>query len=432
MARQSGKKSRSWAFGGELLGYKYELVTGNATPAYARFYSSSETILSSNHPGPPYRSGGPMLLYRTVLTNKNSQLYVGDKTGNKPKGSYTGKFQTGYVPTSVPLRAINGSLDAIGTEAISRTIPTSPSAGLSVFIGELRDFPGMIKQTSEFFARLSSSGIKLYRGGPKTIGDAVGHFTDPAKSAGDYLNLQFGWLPFIRDLVSFYKTGRDLDKRIAQLKRNNMGKPVTRGRLMRQWDDTVVAESTIYNSLAATLTPAVNSGLYWTGTGCSSRTRTVRQSGRVWFKGTYRYYSPEIASAPDWVIASDILGMRLDPAVIYQLTPWSWLIDWFTTTGSVVTNAVEMARHHVVLDHGYVMAHRRSVHEVKCTQKMKTFTGGGNYSVGTYDTTTACLFEDKQRVVANPYGFGLNWESLSGYQLSILAALGITRRRSDQ
>jgi len=37
------------------------------------------------------------------------------------------------------------------------------------------------------------------------------------------------------------------------------------------------------------------------------------------------------------------------------------------------------------------------------------------------------ITETKQRVRANPFGFGITWEGLSPFQLSIAAALGISK-----
>jgi len=429
MARQQGAKSRKTAVGGDNLGTKYDSLGRPSVVAEGWLYSD-ESILSSNHPGPPYHSGGPMFLTRTKLSRRNSSSYFGSVAGGSKKNAYEGKFRGGYVPNAVPI-PISYNLDALGTEGVTRTLPTSPSAGLAVFLGELRDFPGMIRQTERFFFNLMKSGKALSRKNV-SIREALGHLSNPVTAAEDYLNLQFGWVPFVRDLEAFVKTGKNLDVRVAQLKRNNMGKQVKRSRVLRGWNYSTLAEATVNNSLSPMMTPSVHSFLYDTGSACSTRTRTVEHYGKVWFKATYSYYSPEIASMPDWYLKADILGLRLDPAVIYQLTPWSWLADWFTTMGPLVTNAVEFARHHIVMHHGYTMQHAYTKHTVIDTQKMRTGYGAGAGSPTAQMTTEMqCLFETKQRVAANPFGFGVNWDSLSGYQLSILAALGITRGKRD-
>ncbi len=428
MARSQGSKSRTWADGGEYLGTQVDYSL-NRTNKYAPKTYSSETILGSNHKGPPYRSGGPMLLTRVKTSHNSSPHYFGSASASIMKNGYEGKFAVSNVPNAIPLPTYN--LSALGTEAVSRTLPTSPSASLSVFIGELRDVPHMLKQTKELFYSLARSGMKLHRGNV-TVGEALDHFKDPAKPAGDYLNLQFGWIPFLRDLQSFYKTGKDLDKKVATLRRNNGGKVITRSRTLRSWDESTLAEASVWNGITPVLTPSVYTWLYQSGTACSTRTRTIKQKGKIWFKASYSYYSPEVANFPDWALKADILGLRLDPAVIYQLVPWSWLLDWFTTTGAAVTNAVEFAKHHIVMHHGYTMASMSSTHKTVCTQRMYTGYGAGSGSVTTTLTADAtCLFETKQRVAANPFGFGINWESLSGYQLSILTAIGITRGKLD-
>lgn len=420
------KKFRSNTTGGGVLGTMINGV-GVSSNVIARTYISQEWIESGNHSGPPYRSGGPMLLQRTRRTNKDSGGYYGSTANNGSVNTYTGRFQVGFVPNPIPLPVYN--LDALGTEGVSRSIPTSPSASLSVFLAELRDLPRMITQTHRFFEHFRSLGKKFHRG-TVTIGDTLDYFNRPGQSAGDYLNLQFGWLPFVRDLASFYETGGTLDKRVRHLKTNNMGKPVVRTRQLRRWAYSTLQENYTAPSVTAIMLPSLpHSFMHSAVAPCATRNRTVTHKGRIWFKGTYMYYSPEIANMPDWQLKADILGLRLDPDVIWQLVPWSWLMDWFTTAGPLIHNAVEMARHHVVMHHGYCMAHMSTEHVCRETQNVYT---GNACTVTKINATVSgeatCLFEQKQRVVANPYGFGVNWEGLSPYQLSILGALGLSRR----
>nr|APG77275.1 hypothetical protein [Wenzhou levi-like virus 2] len=430
MVRLLPKKSRSSSAGGGILGTSYD---GTGTPSIkrGRTYVSSEWIQSGNHAGPPYRSGGPMLLQRTRYTYKDSGAYFGSLSSNSLVNAYKGSFQVGYVPIPISLPSYN--LDALGTEGVSQSIPTSPSASLSVFIAEMRDIPRMLIQTRKFFGRMAQLGIQFSRV-RKNIGDAVDDILHPGHLGGDYLNLQFGWMPFLRDLLSFYQVGQNLDERVKFLRTHNMGKPVTRTRTLRKWGYTTLAENYVANTVTAMMLPSLpHSFMYSSVLPCATRNRTIEHKGRIWFKGTYLYYSPEVANMPDWYLKADIMGLRLDPAVIYQLVPWTWLLDWFTTAGPLVRNAVEFARHHVVMHHGYCMATMSTNHRSIETQNVYSgYSASVNKKTQTVTGEATCLFEQKQRVVANPYGFGVKWEGLSPYQLSILGALGINRRSTDQ
>jgi len=43
--------------------------------------------------------------------------------------------------------------------------------------------------------------------------------------------------------------------------------------------------------------------------------------------------------------------------------------------------------------------------------------------------SSAVIKRTRQRQRANPFGFGLTWDGLNSFQLSILAALGLSRGR---
>jgi hypothetical protein len=116
------------------------------------------------------------------------------------------------------------------------------------------------------------------------------------------------------------------------------------------------------------------------------------------------------------------LGLTLTPEHLWNLTPWSWALDWFANTGSVLSNISDYANAGLVMRYGYIM---------ETTYVSDTYTMEG--AVRTDGVPFICppltlVTETKVRQQANPFGFGVSFESLSGFQLSILSALGISRR----
>jgi hypothetical protein len=55
------------------------------------------------------------------------------------------------------------------------------------------------------------------------------------------------------------------------------------------------------------------------------------------------------------------------------------------------------------------------------------FTESGNVKSSSYFASTTITTETKARAKASPFGFETDWDLFSTFQLSILAALGITR-----
>lgn len=116
----------------------------------------------------------------------------------------------------------------------------------------------------------------------------------------------------------------------------------------------------------------------------------------------------------------DVLyGVAPTPDVLWNLAPWSWAVDWFANIGDVIENASNALLYSQVLRYGYVM--ETTTVTDTYTLESPNFKGGSRF-ITSLETIT------KKRVKASPYGFGLTWDGFNTYQLSILAALGISRR----
>jgi len=155
-------------------------------------------------------------------------------------------------------------------------------------------------------------------------------------------------------------------------------------------------------------------------------------SRRQWFSGTFRYYLPldyDSRVAVDNLVSrvDKLFDLSLTPQTLWNLAPWSWAVDWFANVGDVLANAERFQSGNLVMRYGYLMEHTMikdtwSLVEhnqfVSTTKWKDPPPVSGSFSL---------VSESKLRVKANPFGFGVKWEALSPFQLSIAAALGITR-----
>jgi hypothetical protein len=107
---------------------------------------------------------------------------------------------------------------------------------------------------------------------------------------------------------------------------------------------------------------------------------------------------------------------------LWQLTPWSWLVDWFVNARDVTRNLSAFYLDGLVMPHGYVMSDTRTVKEF--TLNLQFRDGLSWYPVTLFDRVE---YRCRQRVQATPFGFGLSWTGFNPFRLSILAALGISR-----
>lgn len=375
------------------------------------------------HPGPPYRSGGPLYIRR--LWDGRSVLHFGihpqcpQKLGSS---RYVGGFGPAYVPwglTGMPTYSTAtawsrgdgitgfdgyGDPSSYGATGWSKFKPGRSSAELGVFLGELKDVPHMLKQTSKGFADLWRS-----MGGHPTL-------LKPKKVADHFLNHQFGWLPFINDLRKFYKTYKTLDSRLQRIKDYN-GRWETRGGVV------TTSRSKQTQRSSATITghnPSLTSYYYPVGISTSgSHELSVTNEERVWFEASFRYYIQDIGSV-SWRrrAIAEMFGLYPHPSIVWELTPWSWLVDWCSNAGDVISNMGDNWADNLVARWAYVMGTYRMNGRLQSTLNL--------YGSPLHDEWNWSV-ETKTRLPASPFGFGLKLGDLSLRQLAILTALGISK-----
>lgn len=306
--------------------------------------------------------------------------------------------------TSVPSTTSEALLFSKGASLVSSAHPLDPGSGLGQLIGELKQ--GLPRATISTFKSLRS----IHRNG-----------------ADDFLNYQFGWKPLIKDLLQTVQVLQNRNNLIAQYKRDS-GRPVRRSRGLPPEQTTTLHVGSL---------PLVKQGTFYDYGGQLLATGSVMQVDRVdwWFDGQFIYNAPVPDSVMDKLryyegLGNRLFGLSLTPELLWELAPWSWLVDWVTNVGDVMSNITAFQQHGMVMPYGYVM-----------NKKVREFTWVGDVFVS--DPTRFAVRGPTDRLVrkitytrryrrkANPYGFGMTWESLNGTQLAILAALGLTRGRRD-
>lgn len=289
-----------------------------------------------------------------------------------------------------------------GTEAIRRTRPTKPHASLAQLTGEsVQRLPTMVGLTA-FKEGLSARSVSK-----------------------EYLNLEFGVKPVLRDIAKLCKAVKESNKILRQFDRDS-GKVVRRRLTLRDETTAVVLGSTSgLPYIGADLGTGKGIGLFSSANGGQDVVdQTTRKTS---FSGAYTYYVPPISNdlmgkMERWEAqANQVLGSRANASLAWELTPWSWLIDWHGYIGDFISNVSSFSEDSLVLRYGYVM-HHTMVKRVRMQRSFPLIDGGVG---GT--CFSAHIVERKERTRATPYGFGLDLESMSPRQWAILAALGITK-----
>jgi hypothetical protein len=153
---------------------------------------------------------------------------------------------------------------------------------------------------------------------------------------------------------------------------------------------------------------------------------TVRREDKAWFEGAFRYYLPMGQTQEEkmqrYVIyARKIMGIKLDPEVLWNLAPWSWAVDWFVNAGDVIHNISALGRDGLVMQYGFAMASSEWTEDHACSFEYGVgFTKSASGSSAYMRKRTY-----KKRIPASPYGFGLLDADLTSRQKAIIAALGL-------
>jgi hypothetical protein len=268
----------------------------------------------------------------------------------------------------------------------------------------LKQLAGMKEEIAHFRALSRRQKAKSsVRGAPKGL-------------ASKYLETEFGWKPLVSDLTKAAKAISDADRILEDLRRNS-GK-----RMRRRYVFPTESSTTLYKSDNTQPWPGVVPyGVQQTG----GRVINWRKTKRTWFSGEFVYtYPSEKRLLPLNVVAgaNKILGVKLDAEVLWNLTPWSWLTDWFANTGDVVANISAIGNDNLVLRYGYLMQEATSVFDH--THHGVTIAGSGITNATIRGSFSESI---KTRIGATPFGFGLTTGELDARQLAILASIGITR-----
>lgn len=379
-------------------------VTG--TPRYG--YSFDNLLFSQSNPKRRgvYTSGGKFLVTHQKLEGTLGNFpdfhgFVGDTPPLVTCDvAIPTAMPTGHGLILDPQTEFN-RLSAYGATGWRRARPGNPVANAGQWLAELRDLPRLP------FAAFAA--LRNFR----SLGS-------------EYLNVQFGWAPFLGDLRKMYDLSIVLDRRLMELRRNN-DRRIRRRRILT--DSTVVSVNLTeslpsvlaqYSSIPTILVGRIPWRDYW----FSETTTTIT---RRWFMGAFRYYIQNSMS-PRWTnrAKTALFGLNPTPSLLWEVLPWSWLFGYFTNIGDAIANLSANAVDNLTADYAYVMEEkiirRERVANVGWSNYNST-PAGHNLITSKYEEVT------RMRESASPYGFGVTYDGLSPYQMSILAALGISRSR---
>jgi hypothetical protein len=266
--------------------------------------------------------------------------------------------------------------------------------------------------------------------------------------AGDYLNFMFGVTPIIRDFDSVHKALSKIDKTINQWIRDN-DRQIRRRRRTKRVTDITPHEYYSRRDQGGTVRGTyryvdTSAGIEGRTTYTSGTYATTVSNGQgmtkvdtdVSFSSAFSYRLDKLLTTfgevgPDDIVESN-LALRLELTLhslglspndfslytIWNLVPFSWLVDWFVNLGDVLSNQRAFQTAGLQLTWGYITAHQVEKTAWYLRQSFPNEPGKPFIDMG-----QLYIRKYVRRIRATPFGFGYTFEELSPPKVGVLAAL---------
>lgn len=394
-----------------------------AVPAQTDAGANSTSKVSTTDTGHPFatykvlrvRAGGTMDYYQNA-----SNWYDGDvwSSSNSSSGINVTPYSFGFYNegTVSPLVVSPANRQATANRYFAATAPDRKGASIGLTLIELLrgDVPSLLKNFREMMAGL------------KTVRNYVG---------SEGLNIMFGWTPLIQEYANLITTGMALERVIYY----------ESFRRKRRWDGpsfssaapgtTVISQLTgpwglnaTYPLAGETIGSSGGFGMQYATQNRTSAVEDYHLSSK--YVGLAKAGRRAESFSDQAMDVAKRMGLVDDPRLLWDLTPYSWLVDWFTTMGDSISNAQVYAPLTGKYTSDY--AYMTTKHTVIDAQEVIRPTSAPSQYLRRISLTSPrneTISVSKWRARATPFGFGSQLGSLNASQFAVLVALGFAKTR---
>ncbi len=384
------------------------MISGSSTVKYSSTNVRPSYLYVLNQDGSSHSTSGMLDAFSSYFSSKGAPVFI-------LPGST-------YGPGMVQVRAEAG-------KQISLLNPFATKASILASLTELArgDIPGILTNLRRHMVTITD----MKRAGIRDAASALG---------SEYLNNVFGWAPIMRDINAAIKILLTLDSALfpeddtrRQVRRiiSTRGSSFQRTITMEHGSQLVGSGTWIYQKgfYNKPIEP-IGSGIAF-GTLPGNFVADVSVLENLSLQTTARFNTgarPSLTNNQHLDRIIDLAGLELTPEVIWELTPWSWLIDWFLSIGTVLGNLSTLGVSNTILNYAYSTVRLETKGSIWAKPQIIT-SGTGVYSTSG-NFLTSYEIDHKVRIAASPFGFGMSAGSLSASQWAILGALGLSRSRA--
>jgi hypothetical protein len=207
------------------------------------------------------------------------------------------------------------------TDRAMRSMMPSIKGGFSigndaVELKDLRSLPRSVQNAKFLAERLGLLFPPRSRWGRKSLSKLIPAVSDL------YLQYKFNIRPTLTDIAKGYTAMRNVDKQLKRLI-NEADKPLLRHFRLGITDNLGAGETLVENS-------GNSNNFYYIG---GTQYQRLTSVGLAMYNATmeYSYKLPSMTSQELRALAlADYFGLNLDPSIIWNALPWSFVVDWTT------------------------------------------------------------------------------------------------------
>jgi hypothetical protein len=371
---------------------------------------------------------------------KDGSVLRGVSEYNIQNGNYTYTYTGGFYPvwpaqinmggypwkqSAIQTAGVSGMFSGEAGSAASegatwwrKLSPRMSTADLGQGLAEIGQVGPMLKTSLRGFVDVFKATYGKGLSNPNRL-------TLPKKVADHWINGQFGWRPFLSDCQDALYTYLNAKAKLDKLRKQN-NRWVRRRTLV---EEKVLAssEDVLANGHRMSYFPTNVNCSYVLGAGASTITGLVTQ--RTWGAGAFKYWIPDL-EFPDEGIEKTLnylrtYGIQINPLLLWNLIPWSWLVDWVSNVGDNIANYCSSYETDLVGRYAYVMRETSAVFTNTSAVAYYAMAPVSTRFVKELSWKLEYLLRTRRH--AGPFGFATDWGNLNPKQWSILGALGLMR-----
>jgi hypothetical protein len=224
------------------------------------------------------------------------------------------------------LAEINGIMSNRIDNLLARTLPSSRRLTIFRSVAELKDLPRSVVSLQQA-VRLFSQSIRHL---PKDVVRIIYSATASKQVPAQYLSYWFGWRLLYNDAVNMLFRPKLIAKEVNYLLQRR-GKPTTFRTITKELGSVTTTPGWDYGSPNTLL--ALNETLPASNATVTSHTR--EHELRLVLNATFDFPHVGVPALKNQLFLEKI-GLSPSASDLYNLIPWTWLLDWFTGLGNYI------------------------------------------------------------------------------------------------